>query len=421
MRYRKGRLARSPHAAGELSMSHLCIVKCPHQLLLLLLLLLAWPGKVGEGDQQLGAPRHVRRGRGRPVARVGATAGEAAAAPVRRAPRMLGGLSLSLFVSRRKSPARQIYLHASRDATRAPMALLDEIRSASLWRAAFAEAVGTFLLVLAVLGAAWPGTAGEGPSADASCGCGCVGGAAASLPVALSAAFSCAALSHSLGPASGAQLNPAVTVALLCTRRLGALPSVAYVLAQCLGAVVAAGVVALLLPERSGRKYLVTSIGSEGNAGQALAAELLCSFQLVLSALAGEEHRVRRSGEAGPLPVGLALGAGILASEKFSGGSLNPARSFGPALVCGLWKHHWVYWMGPLLGGLLAAAAHDLVFSSAANRDRLVACATCRDIEITEARSTSRSSLAPLPGVAAAPALPKRHSKVSAVKPEAEG
>ncbi|KAK4383106.1 UNVERIFIED_CONTAM: Aquaporin TIP4-1 [Sesamum calycinum] len=64
----------------------------------------------------------------------------------------------------------------------------------------------------------------------------------------------------------------------------------------------------------------------------------------------------------GPLLTGLVVGANIMAGGPFSGASMNPARSFGPALVSGDWTDHWVYWVGPLIGGGLAGFFYENFF-----------------------------------------------------------
>ncbi|KAG9329567.1 hypothetical protein JZ751_003669 [Albula glossodonta] len=78
---------------------------------------------------------------------------------------------------------------------------------------------------------------------------------------------------------------------------------------------------------------------------------------------------------------------------RFSGGSMNPARSLGPAIITGVWEHHWVYWIGPVLGAVLAGVSHEFFFAASASRHKLVACLTCKDIEMVETASVSRSSL----------------------------
>nr|XP_032641419.1 aquaporin-5-like [Chelonoidis abingdonii] len=76
---------------------------------------------------------------------------------------------------------------------------------------------------------------------------------------------------------------------------------------------------------------------------------------------------------------------------------MNPARSLGPAVLTGIWDHHWVYWIGPLLGAVLAGLSYEFLFASSASREKLVACLTCRDIDIVETASMSRSSLSTAP------------------------
>lgn len=64
----------------------------------------------------------------------------------------------------------------------------------------------------------------------------------------------------------------------------------------------------------------------------------------------------------GPILTGFVVGANIMAGGAFSGASMNPARSFGPAVVTGIWTDHWVYWVGPLIGGGLAGLVHEKFF-----------------------------------------------------------
>ncbi|XP_072423268.1 aquaporin-4 isoform X2 [Chiloscyllium punctatum] len=134
-------------------------------------------------------------------------------------------------------------------------------------------------------------------------------------------------------------------------------------------------------------------INKDGNAGQALAMEIFATFQLVFTIFAVDDHRRREVREPGSLAIALSLTAGIMASGKFSGGSLNPARSLGPAIITGFWEHHWVYWIGPILGAVLGGISYEFFFASSASQEKLIACITCKDIEIVETTSVSRSSL----------------------------
>ncbi|XP_044851493.1 aquaporin-4-like isoform X2 [Mauremys mutica] len=212
------------------------------------------------------------------------------------------------------------------------MAIGEELRSRRFWRSLLAEAAATLIFVWLVLGASCPGGPGRVTAPPA-------------LQPALTAGLAAVGLAHCFGEVSGAQANPALTLAFLCTRKLDALRGAAYVLAQCLGAILASAAVYLALPA------------------------------------AAASHLVTRG--------------------TFSGGSMNPARSLGPAVLTGIWDHHWVYWIGPSLGAVLAGLSYEFLFASSASREKLVACLTCRDIDIVETASVSRSSLSTAPQDAA--------------------
>ncbi|XP_051632662.1 nascent polypeptide-associated complex subunit alpha, muscle-specific form-like [Manacus candei] len=222
-----------------------------------------------------------------------------------------------------------------------------------------AEAVGTLIFVGVVLGA----SAGPGPLAPALAGGLAAGGLVCTL--------------------GGPQANPALTLALLCTRKLGALRGALAVLAQCAGASLAAAAACTALPDGTG---LVPRVGTVGTA---LAWETFATFQLALAAFATAERAAPQAG----LALGSAVVAGALAAGPFSGGSMNPARVLGPAVVTGVWDHHWVYWLGPVLGAVLAGLSYEFVLAPGASREKLGACLACRDVALVETPSPSPSSL----------------------------
>ncbi|XP_036447744.1 aquaporin-4 [Colossoma macropomum] len=258
------------------------------------------------------------------------------------------------------------------------MTLREEVRSRQFWRGMLAEILGSLIFVSAVLGSSLPG-----PD-DASSG---------PLYPALAAGMAAVGLGHCFGEISGAQVNPAVTLALLATRRLDVLRAVVYVFAQCLGATLGAGILYLVLPLKSTAEIYVNKVPMEVNAGQALGTEMLATFQLVFTIFSVEDQRRREGSEPGNLAIGCSVSVGIFTAGRFSSGSMNPARSLGPAIVVGYWEHHWVYWIGPVLGAVLAGVSHEFFFAPSASRQKLVACLTCKDIEIVETASVSRSSL----------------------------
>ncbi|EEE54177.1 hypothetical protein OsJ_00995 [Oryza sativa Japonica Group] len=97
-------------------------------------------------------------------------------------------------------------------------------------------------------------------------------------------------------------------------------------------------------------------------AARAVAMEAVLTFSLLFAVYATVVDRRRAVGALGPLLVGLVVGANILAGGPYSGASMNPARSFGPALAAGEWADHWIYWVGPLIGGPLAGLVYEGLF-----------------------------------------------------------
>jgi len=180
-------------------------------------------------------------------------------------------------------------------------------------------------------------------------------------------AFGVAAIGaiYAFGHVSGAHLNPAVTLSLAVRGRFPWKEAAPYALAQIIGSVVAAFLNASIVGE--GRIH-ATLLGATYpgllGASAALITEIIITFILVLTILCVTEKE-SPSGFAG-LAIGLVLGINVMLATDVSGGSMNPARSFGPALVLiffgvsptAAFDYHLIYWIGPLLGGLVAVWAH---------------------------------------------------------------
>jgi len=214
-------------------------------------------------------------------------------------------------------------------------------------RAAIAEFVGAFCFVFV--------------GAGSVCALAAVGGGINLVAVALAHGAVLAALTAGLGRVSGAHFNPAVTVALTAAGRLNAGRAAAYVAVQLAGAALAAlALRSVLPPEAAGEpaRLGATVLGVNVSPGRGVWIEGLLTFVLV-TAVYGTA--VAPGGPAGfsPLAYGLAYAAGVLAGGPLTGGSMNPARSTGPAIVTGNLAALWVYWIGPLLGGMAAAWTCD--------------------------------------------------------------
>uniref|UniRef100_UPI003AAC5E56 aquaporin-1-like n=1 Tax=Centroberyx gerrardi TaxID=166262 RepID=UPI003AAC5E56 len=151
-------------------------------------------------------------------------------------------------------------------------------------------------------------------------------------------------------------LNPAVTVAMTLTLRLRPWRAALYVIGQLLGGVASA---ALLLGLTGDVTPALNQLSSGVQPHQAVVVETLVTLQLVLVVLA--TARFPLPTVLAPLLVGLAVSLGHLVAMGWTGCGMNPARSFGPAVVTLSFHNHWVFWAGPVLGACLAALLNDLL------------------------------------------------------------
>ncbi|KAF3448316.1 hypothetical protein FNV43_RR09029 [Rhamnella rubrinervis] len=159
---------------------------------------------------------------------------------------------------------------------------------------------------------------------------------------------------------SGGHLNPAVTFGLAVGGNISLLTGFFYWIAQLLGSIVAC----LLLKLVTEAQTIPThAVGAGLGAVQGIVMEIIITFGLVYTVYATAADPKKGSlGIIAPIAIGFIVGANILAAGPFSGGSMNPARSFGPAVVSGDFSQIWIYWVGPLIGGGLAGLIYGDVF-----------------------------------------------------------
>jgi MIP family channel proteins len=169
----------------------------------------------------------------------------------------------------------------------------------------------------------------------------------------------------SIGVASGGHFNPAVTAAFIAIRRIDPIDGVVYILAQLSGGVLGALLTkAFLLDEGRASDYGTPKIGPLlGGAFQGALVEGIGAFVLVLAILAVALNPEIRRWAA--VAAGGALGMAVMVLGPLSGGSFNPARWFGPALVGNDFSDWWAYIVGPIVGGLLAAAVYKFIIEPA--------------------------------------------------------
>lgn len=210
-----------------------------------------------------------------------------------------------------------------------------------LWQALVAEFVGTFALVFIGAGAA---------ALSIQQGSSLVG-------VAFAFGLVLMTMIYALGTYSGANFNPAVSLGFAITGRMNWGVMLAYWIVQLLGGIVAAALIVYFLGTESG---VGASVGSLTNSQpwKAVLLEAILTFFLVITVLIVTRNPMLAI--AAGLAIGLVLTFDILVAGPLTGGSMNPARSLGPALFSGNIGTYWIYVVGPLLGALVAALVYKL-------------------------------------------------------------
>ncbi|HXT83742.1 MAG TPA: aquaporin [Verrucomicrobiae bacterium] len=205
------------------------------------------------------------------------------------------------------------------------------------------ELVGTFILVYAITSAA---TVYSKSGQHGVIGIGLVH------------AFVLTAIVFAIGYKSGAHVNPAVTVAFLITKRMRISDGIFYVIFQIIGGIMAAAVVFAIFGSSISSSV---TLPSDGNVLRAFILETVMTFTLVYIVLTTAATASNKIGPLAGLAIGLTLGFNVIFGGSISGGSLNPARSFGPALITGNLIYNWIYWIAPIMGSLIAAGIHRLL------------------------------------------------------------
>ena len=215
------------------------------------------------------------------------------------------------------------------------------------WRHFIAEFIGTFALVFVGSGAIMTARISGSP--------------AALVEVALAHGLILAVMVSALMRISG-HFNPAVTLAFLATRRIEAMMAGLYIIAQIIGAVAAAYALKATFPDAV---FMATrgggqSIALETTGGQAFLLEAIATFMLMF-VIYGTVVDLRGP-KIGGLGIGFVVAADILAIGSRTGASMNPARSFGPAVASGVFEAQLLYWLAPITGALLAALLYEFLF-----------------------------------------------------------
>ena len=186
------------------------------------------------------------------------------------------------------------------------------------------------------------------------------------VPIALATGLGMAVLISNTGHISGGHHNPAVTISIWVAGKIEAGRAGLYIVAQLAGAAAGAWLLSVIIPKGLWtRTDLGATLVNERpfgafsfSPGRAVFMEAVLTFILVYTVFATAVDERGSFKVLSGLPIGLAIGVDILVGGFFTGASMNPARSFGPALVSGTWTDFWVYIVGPITGGILAASLY---------------------------------------------------------------
>lgn len=170
---------------------------------------------------------------------------------------------------------------------------------------------------------------------------------------------------YAFGHISGAHINPAVTIPMMVTRQMPIKDGIGYVASQIVGAVIASLTLLSIFPKLGMDVNLGTQPGPSeiinNSVASGFAVEAILTFFLLVTICMTAAHKKASAGWAG-----FAIGGMVflihMVGIPLTGASVNPARTFGPALVSGFWEFHWMYWAAPIVGGIIAVVIMKYIY-----------------------------------------------------------
>ncbi len=223
-----------------------------------------------------------------------------------------------------------------------------------LWTAVLAEFLGPFTLVVAGVGAIIS-------TQNLSDGGNLVA-------VALAHGLAIGLMIAALGHISGGHFNPAVTISMLAVGEISVIRAATYIVAQVLGGTAGAGILTVIFPalgplgrNNPGVNLGLPGLGPDVSVTGALIMEILMTFFLVL-VIFGTVVDPRGPKAIAPLAIGLIITMDILTGGRITGAAMNPARAIGPAFVQQDFTNWWIYWVGPIVGGVIASLAYKWIW-----------------------------------------------------------
>ena len=233
-----------------------------------------------------------------------------------------------------------------------PILGLKDVKDKKIIFKLLAEMIGTMVLVFFSCGSAQAGTT--------------------VVRYSLTFGFTVATMAQCIGHVSGCHINPAVTIGLFVGRKIGLIASVLYVIAQCIGGVIGAALLLAIQPAENNiadKIPGITKLATGLSPAQGFLIEFVITFVLVLTVYAAAADDGNEVKGSPPLAIGLAITIGHLFAGPSTGPSMNPARSFGPAVVGNHFENLWVYWIGPICGGTFGAIVYQMSFQAKIFKD----------------------------------------------------
>jgi len=170
---------------------------------------------------------------------------------------------------------------------------------------------------------------------------------------------------YAFGHISGAHINPAVTIPMMITKKISIADGIGYLIFQLIAAVVAAFSLKAILPELGAKVHFGTQGGPSELLNSRIMAgitvEIILTFFLVTVIFLTAVHKKAPAGIHG-ISIGGMVFLLHIVGVPLTGASMNPARTFGPAVVSGFWELHWLYWLAPIVGGIIAGVIMNYVF-----------------------------------------------------------
>ncbi|CAG7820882.1 unnamed protein product [Allacma fusca] len=209
-----------------------------------------------------------------------------------------------------------------------------------LWKMLLAEFIGTLFLVLIGCGTC---ISGWTPKYEPSM-----------VQIAIGFGIAVATMAQAIGHVSGCNINPAVTLGLLAAGKMSLLKAIVYIVAQCIGGICGAAILQTITPSGIQGNLGLTTLNPKMDAIQGMFVEALITFVLVLTVCGVCDDLRKDIKGSAPLAIGLSITVCHVMAIQYTGSSMNPARTLGPAVITRIWDNHWIYWAGPLLGGVTA-------------------------------------------------------------------